>query len=73
MDEFLEDLRKDFTHVGDRFMQFMQTAVQKVKEFDFDSPFGNAVTFSHTMTKHAAGIEEILIDIDNGKVTIHCG
>ena len=29
MDEFLEDLRKDFTHVGDRFMQFMQSAVQK--------------------------------------------
>ena len=42
MDEFLEDLTKGFYNVGDRFMQFMQTAVQKVKSFDFDSPFGNA-------------------------------
>ena len=68
---FLEDLRKDFTNVGDRFMQFMQTAVQKVKSFDFDSPFGNSVTFNQTMTKPASGIEEVIIDIDNGKVTIH--
>lgn len=71
IDEFLEDLRKDFTTVGDRFMQFMQTAVQKVKSFDFDSPFGNAVTFHQTMTKPASGIEEVIIDIDNGKVTLH--
>ena len=71
MDEFLEDLRKDFTNVGDRFMQFMQTAVQKVKSFDFESPFGNAVTFTHSIAKPATEIEEIIIDIDNGKLTIH--
>lgn len=70
-DEFLEDIRKDFTHVGDRFMQFMQTAVQKVKEFDFESPFGQSVSFTHTMTKPADGIEEIILDIDNGKIEIH--
>ena len=73
MDEFLEDLTKDFTNVGDRFMQFMQTAVQKVKSFDFDSPFGNTVTFDHTITKPATEIDEVIIDIDNGKVTIHTG
>ncbi|CAM3179300.1 DUF4097 domain-containing protein [Filibacter tadaridae] len=73
MDEFLDDLRKDFTNVGDRFMQFMQTAVQKVKSVDFDSPFGNTVTFNHSITKSAAGIKEILVDIDNGKLTIHSG
>ena len=73
MDEFLEDLSKDFSNVGDRFMQFMQTAVQKVKSFDFDSPFGNTVTFNHTITKPATGIDEVIIDIDNGKVTIHTG
>lgn len=71
IDEFLEDLRKDFTNVGDRFMQFMQSAVQKVKSIDFDSPFGNAVTFNYAMTKPASEIEDIIIDIDNGKVTIH--
>ncbi len=73
MDEFLEDLTKDFTNVGDRFMQFMQTAVQKVKSFEFDSPFGNTVTFDHTITKPATEIDEVIIDIDNGKVTIHTG
>jgi len=46
MEEFLEDLRKDFTNVGDRFMQFMQGAVQKVKAFDFESPFGHFKYFN---------------------------
>ncbi|MBE1554897.1 DUF4097 family beta strand repeat-containing protein [Sporosarcina limicola] len=71
MDEFLEDLRTDFSTVGDRFMQFMQTAVQKVKSFDFETPFGNSVVFNHTMTKTAAGIQELIVDIDNGKLTVH--
>ena len=72
MDDFLEDLRKDFTTVGDRFMQFMQTAAQKVKGFDFETPFGHTVTFTHTLTKPMSEIEEIILDIDNGKVAIHC-
>ncbi|MFJ7935508.1 DUF4097 family beta strand repeat-containing protein [Sporosarcina sp. NPDC096371] len=71
MDDFLDDLRKDFSNVGDRFMQFMQTAVQKVKSFDFDSPFGNGITFVHAQTKPADDVDEVIIDIDNGKVTIH--
>ncbi|MEK3937369.1 DUF4097 family beta strand repeat-containing protein [Sporosarcina sp. FSL W7-1349] len=69
-DDFLEDLKRDFTNVSDRFMQFMQTAVQKVKSFDFDVPFGNAVTFTHAMNMPATGIKEIVFDIDNGKVTV---
>lgn len=71
MDDFLNDLRKDFTVVGDRFMQFMQTAVQKVKDFDFEVPFGQSVVFNHTMTKSAEGIEEIIMQISNGKVAVH--
>lgn len=71
MDEFLEDLRRDFTTVGDRFMQFMQTAVQKVKEFDFDAPFGQSITFTHTMTKPVKKIEELILDIANGKIAIY--
>lgn len=71
MDEFLEDLRKDFTYVGDRFMEFMQSAVQKVKTFDFESPFGSTITFNHSETKSAEELEEMIIDIDNGKIAIH--
>ena len=71
MDDFLEDLRKDFTNVSDRFMQFMQTAVQTVKEFDIESPFGESILFSHTITKPMDKIEELYLDIDNGKITIN--
>ena len=71
MEEFLEDLRTDFTNVGDRFMQFMQTAVQKVKSFDFETPFGNSVVFQHTATKEAANLQEVIVEIDNGKLIIH--
>lgn len=70
MDEFLEDLRKDFTTVGDRFMQFMQSAVQKVKEFDFESPFGQSYVFQHAISKSAEGVNELIIDVDHGKVSI---
>lgn len=69
-EDFIEELRKDFTRVGDRFMQFMQSAVDKVKAFDFESPFGQSTTIQHTITKPAAQIEEIIMDIDNGKVSI---
>lgn len=71
MDEFLEDLRKDFTTVGDRFMQFMQSAVQKVKEFDFESPFGQSYVFQHSISKPAVDVNELVIDVDHGKVSIH--
>ncbi|MFS0577215.1 DUF4097 family beta strand repeat-containing protein [Sporosarcina sp. 179-K 3D1 HS] len=70
VDDFLEDLRRDFTNVSDRFMQFMQTAVHKVKSFDFDTPFGNAVMFTHSMSMPSTGIKEIVLDIDNGKVAV---
>ena len=68
-EEFLEDIRKEFTYVGDRFMQFMQTAVQKVKEFD--APFGQSTSFTHTMTSSAEGIEEIILDVDHGTIDIY--
>ncbi|QTD42825.1 DUF4097 family beta strand repeat-containing protein [Sporosarcina sp. Te-1] len=70
MDDFLSDLRKDVSHAGERFMQFMQTAVQRVKTFDFDSPFGSSITFTHSITKPVDQLDEIIVDIDNGKLTI---
>ncbi|HEX5565079.1 MAG TPA: DUF4097 family beta strand repeat-containing protein [Sporosarcina sp.] len=70
MDEFLQDLQRDFSQVGDRFMQFMQTAVEKVKTFDFDSPLGTSVSFHEESTKDATGVTEVVVDIDNGKLNI---
>ncbi|MBB4826563.1 DUF4097 and DUF4098 domain-containing protein YvlB [Sporosarcina luteola] len=70
MDDFLNDLRKDVGHVGERFMQFMQTAVQRVRTFDFDSPFGSSTSFTHSITKSVDDLNEIIADIDNGRLTI---
>src|SRR4051812_6306909 len=36
--DFIEDLKRDFTVMGERFMQFMQGTVDKMKEFDFEMP-----------------------------------
>ncbi|HEX5564772.1 MAG TPA: DUF4097 family beta strand repeat-containing protein [Sporosarcina sp.] len=71
MDDFIEDIRKDFVTVGDRFMQFMQTTVERMKGFDFDTPFGGGSTFHHTIVKEADGLDEILVDVDHGSVSIH--
>ncbi|MDN4608598.1 DUF4097 family beta strand repeat-containing protein [Sporosarcina highlanderae] len=71
MDEFIEDIKKDFVTVGDRFMQFMQTAVDKMKGFDFDKPFGGSSIFHHSIVKEADDLDEILIDVDNGNIIIH--
>lgn len=69
-EEFMEDLRKDLTTAGDQFMQFMQGAVQKVKGFDVENPFGSASTFEHTLQKDASDIKELIVDINNGKISI---
>lgn len=69
-EEFMEDLRKDLTGVGDQFMQFMQSAVQKVKQFDMDNPFGTAVKFEYSNQKDGKDIEDLVVDIDNGKLSI---
>lgn len=71
VDDFFNELRKDFTMVGDRFMHFMQTAVDKVKEMDLEAPFGRSFVFTHTITHDAEGIDDISLIIPSGKVTIH--
>lgn len=70
-DAFFEDIRKEFVTAGDRFMQFMDTAVHRVKEFDFEAPFSKTVSFTHTESKSAEDVEEIIIHIDHGTVEIH--
>ncbi|AYC30123.1 DUF4097 family beta strand repeat-containing protein [Paenisporosarcina cavernae] len=69
-DEFIEDLKRDFTQFGDKFMQFMQTAVGKVKTFDFDMPFGEAKEFHHRFTKENESFEDISVELANGKLEI---
>lgn len=44
----MQDFRKDLTQIGSLFMDMMNTAVKKVKEFDVASPFGDKIEFTHT-------------------------
>ncbi len=71
IDDFLDDLRRDFTMVGDRFMQFMQTTVEKVKEMDLEAPFGKSFVFNHAVTEDIEGIEKVSLTIPTGKITVH--
>ncbi|WP_040224873.1 DUF4097 family beta strand repeat-containing protein [Bhargavaea cecembensis] len=70
MDDFLEDVRRDFSVFGSRFMEFMQTAVEKVKTFDIEKPFGEPVTFNETFTKSGEGVNEIVADLAFGNFEI---
>ncbi|MFX3673836.1 MAG: DUF4097 family beta strand repeat-containing protein [Paenisporosarcina sp.] len=70
-DDFMEDIKRDFTQFGDRFMHFMQSAVGKMKSFDFDMPFGEPVEFHHTFSKELMDFKDISVDLANGKIEIY--
>ncbi|WP_391203412.1 DUF4097 family beta strand repeat-containing protein [Psychrobacillus sp. L4] len=68
--DFIEDLKRDFTVVGERFMHFLQGTVDKIKEFDFEMPFGEPLVFQEKLVVEQAEYDDISIDIANGKVEI---
>lgn len=68
--DFIEDLKRDFTVMGERFMQFMQGTVDKMKDFDFEMPFGEPVVFEERLVKEQATFEDISVNIANGKIEI---
>ncbi len=70
-EEFMEDMKRDFTQFSDRFVQFMQTAVGKMKTFDFDMPFGEPIEFHHTILKENVDFNEISADFANGSLEIY--
>ncbi|WP_144512977.1 DUF4097 family beta strand repeat-containing protein [Bacillus sp. FJAT-22090] len=68
--DFIDDLKRDFTVMGERFMQFMQGTVDKMKEFDFEMPFGEPVVFEERLVREATEFDDISINIANGKIEI---
>ena len=64
--EEMQDLRKDLSQIGSLFMDMMNTAVKKVKEFDVTTPFGERLEFAHTEELDATGIQNISVDLPNG-------
>jgi DUF4097 and DUF4098 domain-containing protein YvlB len=70
-EDFMEDIKRDFSLFGERFMQLMQTAVGKMKSFDFDMPFGEPMEFHHTISKDEVDFKDISADLANGKLEIY--
>lgn len=66
--DFVEDLKRDFTVMGERFMQFMQGTVDKMK--DFEMPFGEPVVFEEEFVQADVDFTDISINIANGKVEV---
>lgn len=64
--EEMHDFRKDLSQIGSMFMDMMNTAVKKVKEFDVSSPFGERFEFTHTEELVASDVQNILVDLPNG-------
>ncbi|MFB5088677.1 DUF4097 family beta strand repeat-containing protein [Psychrobacillus sp. PGGUH221] len=69
--DFFEDLKRDFNVMGERFMQFMQGTVEKIKDIDFEMPFGEPVVFQEKLVLEQAQFDDISIDIANGKIDIY--
>lgn len=64
--EEMQDFRKDLSQIGSMFMDMMNTAVKKVKEFDVTTPFGERLEFAHTEELVATDVQTILVDLPNG-------
>ncbi len=68
--DFVEEIKRDFTVIGERFMQFMQGTVDKLKDFEFDVKITDPIVFEEKFVKEDAEFEDISINIANGKVEI---
>jgi len=68
--EEMRDFRKDISQIGSLFMDMMNTAVKKVKEFDVSSPFGDKFEFTHTEEVAAEHIDKIIAELPNGNFSL---
>ncbi|MEY9971860.1 DUF4097 and DUF4098 domain-containing protein YvlB [Lysinibacillus sp. RC46] len=68
--EEMRDFRKDLTQIGSLFMDMMNTAVKKVKEFDVTSPFGDKFEFTHTEEVSAERVDKIIAELPNGNFSL---
>lgn len=69
-DEFIDDLKKDFTQLSTRLMEFLGDAVNKVKEFDFTTMSPTGQKQEWTVQLGDASFDNISIDMPNGQLTI---
>lgn len=53
-----------------RFSDFVEDAIQKIKEFDLDFNFGSSVEVEHVFQHQDAQIEKVDISIENGNLLL---
>lgn len=70
MDEFMNDLKQDLSQFSNRVAGLMNSTFSKIKDFDFEFPFGEKVQFSKTYAYESDEIKGVEIEIPNGKVDI---
>jgi len=70
MNEFINDLKQDLSQFSSKMMDLMNTTFSKVKEFDFDFPFGEKVEFTRTYEFNADEIRGIETDLPAGKIDV---
>ncbi|PLR85340.1 DUF4097 domain-containing protein [Bacillus canaveralius] len=73
--EFQEAKKEQSTHqklqsTKDKIFEFVDTAFQKIKDFDLDFNFGHSVDISHIFQHGDAFLKEIDIDIANGSIRV---
>ena len=68
--EEMHDFRKDLSQIGSIFMDMMNTAVKKVKEFDVSTPFGDKLEFAHTEELEASEVKNISVDLPHGSFSL---
>ncbi|WP_019153707.1 DUF4097 family beta strand repeat-containing protein [Robertmurraya massiliosenegalensis] len=54
----------------DKIFEFVDTAIQKIKDFDLDLNFGSSVDISHIFQQGDVYLREVDVDLANGSVKI---
>ncbi|KPL59484.1 DUF4097 family beta strand repeat-containing protein [Rossellomorea vietnamensis] len=80
LDEFVsifqDDKKEEKEHTShsgnpkDKLMDFMNSALHKIKNFDFDFQWNQSVELSHVYQQPNTNFEKIDIDVANGKVEL---
>lgn len=69
-DEFIDDLKKDFTQLSSRIMELFGNTVNKVKDMDLSSMSPSSKKQEWTIPLSEHSFENISVDIPNGHLTI---
>ncbi|MER2105305.1 MAG: DUF4097 family beta strand repeat-containing protein [Solibacillus sp.] len=70
MDEFMNDLKDDLSQFSTRMVGLLNSTFSKVKEFDFDTPFGEKLEFDTTYAYPATEVSSFYLEVANGKVDV---